>query len=451
LKADSLRGRLLLWYTLILLVVVAAFGGVVSWLFWRSMIRVVDEELGRRAALLVGALRPGPAGTFELDLPPEYVQIDAGDREAPPYFAIWDAEGVIVAESDPDLGAPFPGGPASRSRGGRREVAVTGPAASTVLVGRDIPEVRRGLVALGGTIGAAGALALAISLAGGWFLTGRALAPVSRISRAAVAMSEGDLTVRIPVDRTENELERLASVLNDAFDRLRLVLEAQRRFTADASHELRTPLATLTTEIEWALARDRQAGEYRAALDTSQRAAARMRAVVEALLTLARADATGLPIDRANVDLGSIVDDALALLVPLAARKGVEVVAARTDARVTGDADRLREMTSNLVANAIAHTPAGGRVAVSVGRDDHGVLLGVTDTGAGIAPEHLPHLFERFYRVEAARSSAEGGTGLGLAVARAIAEAHGGRITVQSEVGRGSRFEVTIPTEAVGE
>jgi heavy metal sensor kinase len=441
---SSIRTRLLLWYTLILALVIATFAATVGYLFWRSLVADIDEGLQASAAALVSGLEPTASGEFDLVLPSEYRQEDG----APPqqtYYAVWNRDGELVDRSAGDFAVPLPPGPLVRTRDGRRELAVDAANAAIVLVGRDLTDARRDVLAFAGMAAAGGIAALGLSLVGGWFLVGRALAPVSRISQAAAAMSAGDLTARIAVEQTENELEQVALALNQAFDRLHLALENERRFTADASHELRTPLATLSAEIEWALARDRSGDEYRRCLETARRASDRMRLVVERLLTLARADSAAMALQRVAVGLAPVVGDALAIVRPLADQKHVTIDTHLDAATVVGDRDRLTDLVTNLFSNAIQYNRDGGQVSVELWPEGNEACLRVRDTGTGIAPDDLPRIFDRFYRADKARTAHAGGAGLGLAIAKWIVEAHGGRIACQSSAGHGTEVLVRLP------
>ncbi|MBI3049387.1 MAG: HAMP domain-containing protein [Acidobacteria bacterium] len=441
---SSLRARLLLWYTLILAVIIATFAATVCFLFWRSLVADIDEELQASAAALVEGLRPTASSEFDLVLPPEYRQVE-GAALPQTYYAVWTRGGELVDRSAGEFEVPVPAAPATRTRDGRRELVVRGADDAIVLVGRDLADARRDVRAFAWTAAAGGVTALVLSLVGGWFLVGRALAPVSRISQAAAAMAAGDLTARIAVERTENELEQVALALNQAFDRLHLALENERRFTADASHELRTPLATISAEIEWALARERSGEEYRRCLETAKRAADRMRRVVERLLTLARADSAAMSLQRAAVGLAPVVGDALAIVRPLAEQKHVTIEMRLDAATVVGDRDRLTDLVTNLFSNAIQYNRDGGQVSVEVWPEGNDACLRVRDTGTGIAADDLPRIFERFYRADRARSAHAGGAGLGLAIAKWIVEAHGGRIACQSTAGQGTEVLVRLP------
>ena len=440
---SSLRARLLLWYTLILAAVIVTFAGTLCYLFWRSLVADIDASLRRSAAGLVEGLQPTTSGDFDLVLPFEYRQSD-GAAGAPAYYAAWNADGELIDRS-PDFAAAAPPALGTATRRGWRELATTGPNGAIVLVGRDLADTRRALLAFAGTAALGGVIALVVSLLGGWFLVGRALTPVARINQAAAAMSAGDLTARIAVERTENELEQVALALNEAFDRLHQAVENERRFTADASHELRTPLATISAEIEWALARPRAVEEYRRCLDTTQRAADRMRRVVERLLTLARADADDMALQRAPVGLGPVVTDAVGIVRSLAEQKRVTIETRLDATTVVGDRDRLTDLATNLVSNAIQYNHDGGRVSVEVWPEGSDACLRVTDTGAGISADDMPRIFERFYRADRARTADSGGAGLGLAIAKWIVEAHGGRIACRSTAGQGTEVLVRLP------
>jgi two-component system OmpR family sensor kinase len=441
---ESLRVRLLGWYTLILLLIISLFGTAVCALYRRSLLRDVDRDLHGRAEVIAKALRPA-SGAFDLDLPDEASESFHSSDPDRPYYAIWDAGGNPIDTSDPTVRIAPPVGPGVRTRANVRETILRGPGGSLLVVGRPLTDVDRRVWGLAWSLVGVGALALVISLAGGWFLAGRALAPVARISRTAAEMSGGNLSARIPVDRTENELGQLAVALNQAFDRLQETLEKQRRFTADASHELRTPLATSVAEIEWALGRNRKAEEYRQSLETCQRSILRMRTIVEGLLTLARADAGELALQRSPVSLAAVVEDAVTLLRPMAERRRIAIDVRTDDVSVEGDPDRLRELVTALVSNAIHYNRDGGRIEVSVSAAADGVRMQVIDTGQGIAPADLPRVFDRFYRADPARGRNPGGAGLGLAVAKRIAESHGGEITCRSEPGQGTEIDVRLP------
>jgi heavy metal sensor kinase len=270
------------------------------------------------------------------------------------------------------------------------------------------------------------------------------------MTEAAERISETNLEERIDVGRTETELSRLARTLNGAFDRLGAALDRQTRFTADASHELRTPVSIVVSNAECGLRRDRSAEEYREALEKCLRAGRRMTGVVEGLLVLTRADAGELVLATETVDLGTVVRETADFLAPLAAERGVAVNLNGEAAPVTvrGDAERLRNALGNLVSNAIRYNREGGRVDVSLSAGEEEAVLTVADTGVGIPADARDRVFERFYRVDGARSRDAGGNGLGLAITKWIVEAHGGRISLESEEGVGTTVTIRLPRSA---
>jgi heavy metal sensor kinase len=438
---ESLRVRLVLWYALVLTLVVALYGGAVVYQSWRSMVTTVDAELDGYAREIARALRPVEDGRFDLDLPTDASAYFFRREGGRPYYVIKSAGGELVDQSDPDLTL----GQAGSSFVSRREVSIVAAGGARVVVGRDITDLRRQQRALIFNVVLAGIATLALSIVGGWFVAGRALAPIKRISQTARAMSAGDLNARIAVDRTESELEQVASTLNDAFDRLRLAFEHQRRFTADASHELRTPISVIRAEAEWALDRERTPEQYKKALAVCRRAALRMQDAVERMLALIRAEAIEDVQEAAPVAVHAVIADVLTWLEPLAQERGIRLSKDGEPLTVSGNAEQLREAFSNVVANAILYNKPGGTVTVSTRQGFRGGSIEVIDTGIGIPAEAIPHVFDRFFRVDKARSREIGGSGLGLSIARAIFVAHGGEITCTSEHGTGSAFVISLP------
>ncbi len=219
------------------------------------------------------------------------------------------------------------------------------------------------------------------------------------------------------------------------------------RFTADASHELRTPLTVILTQVELALSRPREATAYRESLQACGRAATRMKSLVDDLLTLARADSGKLELRAEPIDLARIAEGSVALLQPLALERGVRILREINPAPLNGDPERLGQVITNLVSNAIQYTQPGGKVVISTRCDGSSALLIVEDTGVGIPEIDLPLVFDRFHRVDSARSRGSGGSGLGLAICQGIVKAHGGEIAVASTLDHGSRFTVTIPMQ----
>lgn len=441
----SLRARLLVWYTLIMAATIAALTGTVCYELWRSRVAEVDRGLYADASALAGGLQPAPGGDFDLDVPMHMRPQEDSEAPAAVTYAIWTAGGDLIDRFPADMHVTAPAAEGLRTRDGRRELATATPSGAVVVVGRDLVDVRRDVVAFARMAALTGVGALGVALAGGWLLVGRALGPLTRISRTASSMAAGELDARIAIERTDDELEQVAVVLNDAFDRLHLAVESQRQFTADASHELRTPLATISAESDWALLRERNPEEYRGSLDTCRRAAARMNRVVQRLLTLARADAREIQSERTPVALDTVVDEALAMIRPLAERKGVSITASLEATSATGDRDGLLDLVTNIFSNAVEYNREGGSVRVELRAEGEEAVLRISDTGVGISAADLPHVFDRFFRADPSRTASSGGAGLGLAIARSIVDAHGGRITCESTPGTGTEVVVRLP------
>lgn len=481
----SIRWRLQAWHGLLLLAVLVAFGATAYYLALENRLRRVDHELQRRAAMLLGAfLGGGHAGEkrggrnfreagpgsehrggpfwrggerpdpIEARLPAGEAALFEGGGSEAYYFALWDFEGSPLRQStNAPAGIPkpeLPGAPAAsamRSRGGLREFAQQGPRGLCLVVGRDVApeyaEVRHLAWHLSGACGGV----LVLGLFGGWWLTARALRPIQAISATAKIIAEGDLAQRISTDNTETELGQLAAVLNSTFARLEAAFAQQVRFTSDAAHELRTPVTVLLTQTQAALARERPAGEYREALEASQRAAQRMRRLIESLLELARLDAGQEPLPRGAFNLSQTAAECLELVRPLAEPRHLELRAELPAVACFGAPERIAQVITNLLTNAIYYNREAGMVRVRIKSQPHAVVLEVEDTGPGIPPADLPHLFERFYRVDKARARTTGHTGLGLSISKAIVEAHGGKISVASHLGTGSTFTVELPAK----
>jgi two-component system OmpR family sensor kinase len=303
------------------------------------------------------------------------------------------------------------------------------------------------------TVRGAAVLAVALALggaltafAGAWFFAGLATRPVAEIAAQAEAIEAGTLSSRITAHAEVAEYRRLVAVLNAMLDRLDRAFQAQRRFVADASHELRSPLTVLKGDIDVALRRERGAEEYRRALESGREEVDRMAALAEHLLTLARADA-GLPPDQLRpVDLEAVARRVVERAQGPATRAGLELVFVASPARTRGDPALLERAVGNLVENAVKYSPRGARVEVRCRRAEGQAIVEVEDSGPGIAAEHVPNLFERFYRGDPARSRGSG-AGLGLPIARAIAEAHGGRVELV-RTAPGAVFRVTLPALA---
>ncbi len=257
----------------------------------------------------------------------------------------------------------------------------------------------------------------------------------------------GDLSQRIDAADTESELGRLAAVLNSTFARLEAAFAHQSRFTSDASHELRTPVSVILSQVQTVLSKERTGAEYREALEACQRAAVRMKRLTESRFEFARQGAGQQPMKQEPFDLARVARDCVELVRPLAGERGLEIECELPPTPCRGDSERIGQVATNLLTNAIHFNRDNGQVRISTLVENGSVILSVSDTGTGIPPEDVPHIFERFYRVDKSRSRIQGRTGLGLAITKAIVDAHSGTVEVSSQPGTGSTFKVRLPAK----
>jgi len=478
----SLRWQVQAWHGAILLAVLSAFGSMALLISRDTAMRRVDQQLQRYTMAVViqyvprgfrGFGRGGPGGPGPESGPGRARPFPPEPRRGPPnlllppeegadpqfeeleldtiYYRVWSPDGEVVTSSTtipealPDVEALLQSKTQTSQRGIYRESLRVTPSGFLILVGHNMEVELAALRRLAWSLAAAGGSVLFLGLAGGWWLSTRAIRPIRSISAAAERIAAGNLAERIDTAGTQNELSELARVLNTTFDRLQASFARQARFTADASHELRTPVTVILTQSQSALKQERSPEEYREALDDCQRAARRMRGIIEQMLVLARQDAGEADRQLRQFDLAEVTREATALLESLAGAKDVTLHLDLKPVGLKGDPERLALVVSNLVGNAIHYNRSGGDVWVETRDVGGSASLVVRDTGPGIHEADLPRIFDRFYRAELARSRAEGRSGLGLAICKSIVEAHGGTIEVRSREGEGSVFTVMLP------
>jgi heavy metal sensor kinase len=291
-----------------------------------------------------------------------------------------------------------------------------------------------------------------VALLGGWLLVGRSLKPVDDMTQAALAIESKRLDVRIVSPRTDNEISRLASALNAMLARLDTSFRQIERFTADASHELKTPLTSMRGVAEVALMGKKEPEEYEQVLYSIIQEVDRLTAIVNNLLLLSRADADQVRLRQEPLSLDELALEIFEKMEPLARQKNIRLdIAEMEEVNLLGDSLWLNQLLRNLLQNAINYTPEGGSVLLSIkyepATEPPYAVIGVQDTGVGIPKEHIPHLFDRFYRVDSGRSRDQGGSGLGLNIVRWVTEAHQGTVHVESEVGKGTTFTVRLPAQ----
>jgi len=287
---------------------------------------------------------------------------------------------------------------------------------------------------------------VSLAVAGGYWLMRRSLQPVDEITKRAEGITSTNLSERLPVIRSGDELERLSMSLNRMIERLDNAFEHINRFSADASHELRTPLTILQLELEGIAQNHRRDAALGDQIGSALEETHRMSRIVESLLTISRLDVGEVKMDKSRLDLGELVASTAGEMKLLAEEKSIGLrIHAEAGVQVVGDRIRLQQVIVNLIDNSIKYTQVSGMIEVRVGREGNIAVLAVSDNGLGIPAHALPHVFERFYRADKARSRASGGAGLGLSIVKAICAAHNGEIKVSSQEGRGSSFRVELP------
>jgi len=452
-RFGSIGARLTLWYVALLGLMLVGFSAVLLISLARGLDAGLDRMLNDEARQASGILT---AVSGDRELREEFRRLNVGT-----IVGLYDHDTARFLAGRP-LPPPLePGMPISteprfetvslpdgtRWRTLTLEVAQADQPRRVLVVARSAGFVQAAISQLWLVIGVTAPLALVVAIAGGAFVARRALRPIEQIRHTAEAISAQDLSRRLGVPKETDEVGRLAATFDHMLDRLDQAFERQRRFTADASHELRTPLAMLVSRAGMALERRRTAREYEAVLQAIRDDGLRLGRLVNDLLMLARADAGDALELREQLDAGELVRSVVDAMTPLAIERGVQL-SAQSDEGIglVGDQTRLTQLLVNLVDNALSHTGPGGCVTLTA--DDAGELavLRVVDTGSGIAPEHLPHVFQRFYRADRGRARERGGAGLGLALCQSIAQAHGGDISLESRLGEGTRVAVALPS-----
>lgn len=325
----------------------------------------------------------------------------------------------------------------------------TGGVSTRLLVARSEESVRRAIRSLAWVIGLGFPLTLVLAVAGGYVLAGRMLSPVGAMARKAHEITAEKLSDRLPVKSPHDEFGQLATAFNTMLARMEDSFDRLRRFTADASHELRTPLTALRSVGEVALRDQRDATAYRETIESMLEDTDRLTRLVDSLLTLARADSGRIDVVREPVDLSALAQEVMDFLRALADERSQQL-SIETPGAVEVEADRgmIRQAVVNLIDNAIKYTPSSGQIRVTVRRSATGeAFIEVGDSGPGIPSEERERIFERFYRIDKARSREHGGVGLGLAIARWSVESQAGRIEVESVPGKGSTFRIVFPAK----
>ena len=462
----SLSFRLVTWYAGVLTLVFVLLGALTIILLRQYLESNVLDTQARRARQIVDTLVAAVSRTGETGLAREVQELYAPEANER-FIRITRGDGhVVYASGNPHDGSfdpatvPAPSlaraGPFLRKeslpKGSVLIAAVSNTGANAfryvvevgVSTARTEETVRQVLLML--AIGLP--VAVSVAVAGGFVLVRRALKPVDNLSQKAAVISQHNLSERLPVVRTGDELERLSLSLNLMISRLEDAINSSKQFVADASHELRTPLAVLRGELE-NLAQDSQLkSQTRETLGSALEEVDRLAEIVEGLLALSRLDTGEVKSEWVRFDLAELVATTADQMNLLAEDKHIAVVCDCAErVMVEGDQARLKQVVVNLLDNAIKYTPDGGRIRLKTAREEGSAVLDVVDDGIGIPPEALPHVFKRFFRVDGSRSREHGagGAGLGLSIVKSICDAHGARVEVSSTPGQGSRFRVSQP------
>jgi heavy metal sensor kinase len=479
----TIRGRLRAWYAAAMLVTLAAFGLVIYIAGRRAAYRELEQRLASAADVaanvLIESYRAG--GVVVRDDPggrPRLAPELAATLEAlPGLILIRHREGrllflspaarALTAQQVEELDSVMSGPPGvarevALQHGGPvvwttvRRISGAGPHLGRLLAGADAGPTEAELGRLAGTIGGVLVVGIFAALVVGEWIARRAVEPVDRIITEVRMISDGrSLHRRLAASPIDDELGRLAATLNEMMARLERSFATLRRFTADASHELKTPLTVLRAGIERLVSHPGIPAEALPVIEDTLGEINRMTELVEALLTLARADEGRTALHREAVDLRAVVEEVRETAELFAEHQGLQVEVHVPEVPVVVDVDptRWRQLILNLLENAVKYTPPGGTVWLRLEASPAIVRLAVSDTGIGIAAGDLPHLFDRFWRADTARTrmGERAGTGLGLAICKWIVEAHGGSIDATSRPGRGTTLTVVLPRRADGD
>jgi heavy metal sensor kinase len=455
-KALSIGARLTLWYTLILALSLCLFGAIAYFAMRESIRSTVDGDLHQRIQAIRDIIQEdAPSGIAALQDEFRELQDSEGSdarlrvayQSGQPIFASAGMETALSPLRNQNPSRPFTAHVAGVRFRVFRQTLEVGGAEYDVEVASSMGEYDRVLERFRVVLYACVPAFLLLAALGGYWLSRRALAPVDEITEAARTIGAKDLSRRIAVSPSSDELQRLAETLNGMLARLEASFQRVTQFTADASHELRSPVSVVRTSAELALRKPRSEAEYCQALGRILEESERVSKLIDQLLLLARADSGAAALPAVRIDLTASLQAACEEAQVLADAKQLKFSKAIPDRSfwIEGDTASLHRLFLILLDNAVKYTPTGGEVDVRLRSDDGWAVAAFHDSGIGISEQDIPHIFDRFYRSDRARSRESGGAGLGLAIGRWIAEAHRGEIRVESHPAKGSTFEVRIP------
>ncbi len=457
-----MRTRLIVWNVVTILFIMGTCGAAAEQMMRSAILVSIDRELARRAQGLAEHPDPRPKHLAEANHhtgnpdptqpysgfdKPQVLDLQGNVRMPESMLQPWDSSAALAAARGKQQlttvtvqGYPF--------RVATCPYPAQGQPLGVVQVPYPLGQAYHSLEELNRMLLNLLPVALLLVAGSAAFLAGRALRPVKAIVRTTEQIGATNLTARLNTG-TRDEFGELAAVINRMLDRLQGLVERERRFTADASHELQTPLAVIKANASLCLTRDTDLAGYKRGMEAINRASTSMTNLTQDLLLLARADAGSSIRETTVLPISDIIADAAALCSTSSTdRAEITIQEASPELCVTGCEQELVRVFVNLLQNARRHTPASGSITVAARQEGGCIKIAVADTGSGIAPEHLSHLGERFYRADKARSRAEGGTGLGLAIVKTILTAHSGQIQFESTTGTGTTATVTLPAAA---
>ncbi|MGZ3495296.1 MAG: sensor histidine kinase [Thermodesulfobacteriota bacterium] len=476
----SLRFKLTLWYVLILGVLLTSFSGFLYFTLSKSLYRDVDNKL-KSLAELIASESSSPLSKFSFGTIDQALEASMNLKPIGKFIQVLDESGNIGRKSDNlrNVQLPISLNALKNASKGSNTFETNRTIENTPLRIMTFPVVENGHVtkivqiasSLEGVEDALNKLFLILIISvpstlilaslGGQFLAHKALKPVDDITQTARMITSKNLNQRINPPKVKDEISRLIETFNEMISRLDQSFQQMKQFSSDASHELKTPLTILKGEVEVMLRKERTSHEYQQTLKSNLEEINRMSQIVEDLLTLSKADTGEIGLNKEDINLTEILNEVVAQMNRLASSKKLDLSSSNhdEDIHLFGDALRLRELFINLIENGIKYTEEGGSIRiflqkVSSARNQSGwlerekgelVKIIVSDTGIGIAQEDQERIFDRFFRVDKARSREQGGSGLGLSICKWIVEAHQGDIEVESELGKGSSFIVRLP------
>ena len=484
----SLRWKLQFFYSTLLATVIICSGSVFYYQVWSSTFAEVDRRLEASALYLDVTLRSFPPPVQqgveaprmlppplkpdgrppppprprrsreqfleELRLPQDSNFLGEGNPDDETYFMVMTSKDILLKKEFVPLGYSeaqrlseqfYPQPTLVMLENNLREVRMTGPSGTKIIVGKSLRRETIQLRNIAIQFIVIGLAFLVLGVGISFAIAFRMVRPITQMSATAELLSEKDLSKRLDLNHFDSELAGLGEVLNRLFSRLDASFSRQRQFTADASHELRTPLTVIRSASELALSQPRSPEEYQETIEVSLKAAERMTNLVNGLLALARLDSSNADFHLRQINLSDLASESVSLLRAIASEKQISLVSDLHSVQIFGNPESLSRMIDNLITNAIIYNKPGGKVFITLKSNDDKAVLEIKDTGVGISEEHLPFIFERFYRVDKARSRLTGGSGLGLSICKGVIEKHNGTITVQSILGEGTTFQIQLP------